>query len=98
MDNSIKERIEKVLKNKIGTSYIHEDKKHDVKVFALRGYGRNVLIMYDTELQGKMYTRVVYPTKEMLMVTIEQDQNNYESYLAESVKMMIQLRKKEEPK
>ncbi len=96
--SDVKNIIEKVLKNKIGTSYIHEDKKEDMKVFALRGYGRNVLIMYDTDVQNRLYTRIVYPTKEMLMITIEQDQKNYELYLIEGIKMMIQLRKKEDPK
>lgn len=98
MEKTIKERIETVLKSKIGTSYIHEDKKEDMKVFALRGYGRNVLIMYDTDVQGKMYTRIVYPTKDFLMVTIEQDQKNYELFLEEGIRMMITLRKKEESK
>ena len=98
MDNTIKDRIEKVLKSKIGTSYVHEDKREDIKLFALRGHGRNVLIMYDTEVQNHLYTRVVYPTKEMFTITIEQDQKNYENYLTEGIKLMIELRKKEDPK
>lgn len=89
----MKTRIEKLLKEKIGTSFVHDDTK-GFNVFALRGYGRGVLIVYDNELKDVKYTKVIYPSMKHFSVNLEQDQEHYDDILVASVKMMIDLRKK----
>lgn len=91
-----KQYIENLLKKRIGTSYLHDDSKEH-KVFALKGYGRNVLVVYDEERNTMTLTQIIYPSLGYhFVVNLEQDQPGYEEAFVASIKMMIELRKKEE--
>lgn len=93
----MKALIEKLLKEKIGTSFVHEDTR-GFNVFKLTGYGRSILIIYDYDLEGVMHARVIYPQLEVFATDIRQDQTHFEEFFVATVKMMIELRKKFEGK
>lgn len=85
--------IEKLLKEKIGTSFAHEDAE-GFDVFKLTGYGRGILIIYDYDLNGIMHTRIIYPQLEVFATDIRQDQEHFDDFFVATIKMMIELRKK----
>lgn len=86
--------IEKVLKSRIGTSFIHEDTK-GIKVFKLTNYGDGVWIVYDNVAKDKLFTRITDLDKNsMFVVMIEQDEFGYEDKLTLAIKMMIEYIKK----
>jgi hypothetical protein len=89
----MKAQIEKLLKEKIGTSFVQEDTK-GFNVFKLMGYGRGILIIYDYDLNGVMHTRIIYPTLEVFATDIRQGQEHFNEFFVATVKMMIEFRKK----
>ena len=91
----MKEHIEKLLKEKIGTSYIYDDSR-GLKVIKLKNYGRGILIVFDDGKEEKKNTQIIYPSMKYFMITVEQGQPNYDDIFVSSVKMMIEFRKKEE--
>jgi len=93
---TMKEKIEKLLKEKIGTDYVFDDTK-GLNVFQLRGYGRGIIIICDSAVKEILYTRIIYPKLTMFSVDLEQDQPNFNDFFVASVKMMIEMRKKVEP-
>ena len=93
----MKSQIEKLLKEKIGTSFVHEDSK-GFNVFELIGYGRGILIIYDYDLKGIMHTRIIYPQLEVFATDIRQEQVHFDEFFVATIKMMIELRKKFEGK
>ena len=91
----MKEHIEKLLKEKIGTSYIYDDSR-GLKVIALINYGRGIIIVFDEGQEEKKITQIIYPSMNNFMITVGQGQPNYDDIFVSSVKMMIEFRKKEE--
>ena len=91
----MKEHIEKLLKEKVGTGFVHEDSK-GFNVFKLTGYGRGILIVFDEGQEEKKNTQIIYPSMNRFMITVGQGQPNYDDIFVASIKMMIELRKKEE--
>ena len=93
---TMKEKIEKLLKERIGTAFVFDDTQ-GLKVFQLRGYGRGIIIVCDSAVKEILYTRIIYPKLTMFSVDLEQDQPNFDEFFVASVKMMIDVRKKVEP-
>jgi len=88
----MKERIEKLLKEKIGTTFKHDVTSNGMKYFVLLTYGRGVYIIYDEPTLDKLCTRVRTQSDSILFIALEQDQQ-YDEKLVWAVKSMIQLRK-----
>lgn len=89
----IKERIEKILKEKIGTKFSYDNTK-GFNVYRLDGYGCGVFIIHDVVVGDKLFTRVLYPTLAMFTISVEQEQEHYDMFLISSIKMMVDLRHK----
>jgi hypothetical protein len=85
--------IERVLKTKVGTSYVTAPNTADHRLVKLTGYGYGVYIVCDEQVHDKVLTRVSCGGS-MFMVVLSQDEVNYEAQLVMSVKMMIEYVKK----
>ena len=89
----MKERIEVLIKTKIGTSYVF-DESRGYPVFKLTGYGLGVFITYDEVALDKHFVKVIYASQEVFTVIISHEHPNLDEMLVASVKMMIEVRKK----
>jgi hypothetical protein len=88
----MKDRIIKLLKTKIGTSFVEDDDKN---LLILRGYGRNVLIQYESVVMDKSFTKVMYPSTDIFTTMIDETNETFDKQCVASVKMMIELLKEE---
>jgi hypothetical protein len=88
----MKDRIIKLLKTKIGTSFVEDPTKN---LLILRGYGRNVLIQYESVIQDKSFTRIMYPSENIFTTVIDESNETFDKQFVASIKMMINLLKEE---
>ena len=89
----MKELIEKVLKEKIGTQFEHRTTSEGSHGYiALTTYGKGIIIVPDVATLDKTVTRVGRLTEELVFIIVEQNLN-YEHRLTWAIKAMIQLQK-----
>ena len=93
----MEERIEKVLKTKIGTKYIFEENK-GFNVFKLLGYGRNIIVAYDLKTDLGVFTKIINNNIKYFVIDIVQTYKDYDYMLEASIKMMIEVIKRSEKK